>query len=127
MTPFALLASLMLLTFSTAVGLNLRRGRKIDCGCSGSVAPKKLSWPLVMGDLALALIAAISAVVNPHVLVLFDFAGDSHPSFLGSRDGLALVALAGAVVIAELIVSACIELRLATRSFEARRHEEVST
>lgn len=49
--------------------------------------------------------AGVTAAVNPHVFVVHDFAVNSYPSSLAARDGLALIALAGLVVAAELIAS----------------------
>lgn len=56
-------AALLLTSFAIAVTVNLSRGRKIECGCSGSVAPRKISWPLVVRDVAVAGAAAYLATL----------------------------------------------------------------
>ena len=125
--PIALLASLLLLAFATAISVNLLRGRRIDCGCQGTIAPRTLSWPLVLRDVALAAMAIITGLVNPHVFVAYGSGGYFHGSSLSGRDGLALVAVAAFVVIAELLASSWAQLRVAARSLEEfRSHEEVA-
>ncbi len=57
--PFGALASiLLLLLFTAAMAINLRRGRReIDCGCFIGVLRQRIGWPLVARNLTLALLA----------------------------------------------------------------------
>ena len=54
-------ASAALLVFAAAVAINLRRGRRFDCGC-GALRQRPISWFLVSRNVILAVIAAIVAV-----------------------------------------------------------------
>lgn len=59
----------LLLLFSGAVAVNLRRGRtQIDCGCGGADGRQPISWALVWHDLALAGLAAL-AFASPHAAI----------------------------------------------------------
>lgn len=49
----------LLLAFTGAVAVNLVRGRRIDCGCDGGVAERRISWITVARDLTLACLGAV--------------------------------------------------------------------
>jgi len=52
----------LLLLFAAAMAVNIRRGRRhIDCGCFQSAHKQTLSWTLVARNLALAVLALLSA------------------------------------------------------------------
>lgn len=61
--PIALVMAVLLVGFATAIGINLARGRSIDCGCFNSTVPRKIRWRLVVGDIVLASAAVLVAVV----------------------------------------------------------------
>lgn len=49
---------ILLLLFAAAMAINLRRGRRdIDCGCHIGLLKQRISWPLVVRNLLLALFA----------------------------------------------------------------------
>jgi hypothetical protein len=51
----AIVLILLLVTFAAAMALNLARGRSdIDCGCFVGVHKQRISWPLVVRNLALS-------------------------------------------------------------------------
>ena len=55
----ALAASLLLVGYAVAMGINLSRGRtSIDCGCGGT--GQSISWALVSRNALLALLAALA-------------------------------------------------------------------
>lgn len=56
------LGAALLLVFSFAVALNLRRGRSFECGCG--IGKRRISWSLVGRDLALASLA-VFALAGP--------------------------------------------------------------
>jgi hypothetical protein len=108
----------LLAVFASAVAINLARGRKIDCGCQGSVAPRQINWELVAGDMTLAGLAIFVAIANPDVLS-FDLPKFlARPSSLTSRDGVALMLLAGTLAVGQLVLSGWRNLLSATK--EAR-------
>jgi hypothetical protein len=114
-TPVAIGVAALLAVFASAVTTNLLRGRTIDCGCAGAVAPRQIGWGLVAGDLLLAGMAIVAAIANPDVLAPDLLAPAASASSLTSQDGLALLLLASTLVLAQLLVSSWLNLRSATR------------
>jgi uncharacterized membrane protein YphA (DoxX/SURF4 family) len=117
-SPVAALAGVLMLAFAVAVTTNLLRGRRIDCGCYSAVAPRRIGWWLVVGDLVLAGTAVTVAVGDPGILALVAESSSS----LSSGDGLALLMLAGVLVIGYLLLSSWLSLRSALRG-SSRLHE----
>lgn len=62
-------ACVALLVFAAAVAINLRRGRRFDCGCGGALQ-REISWSLVTRNVLLTVIAAVVAV-HPTGLALW--------------------------------------------------------
>jgi hypothetical protein len=58
----ATIDGLLFLMFSAAATLNLRKGRRIDCGCFGSVASRAIGWDLIALDVACSLMAGFVVV-----------------------------------------------------------------
>jgi uncharacterized membrane protein YphA (DoxX/SURF4 family) len=102
-------AAVMLTTFASGVAVNLLRGRAIDCGCTGTVAPRQIGWSLVAGDLALAVMAIIVASVNTRVLAVVPYPS-GEVSVLTSAEGAAILLLAAAVVLGQLVLSSWLRL-----------------
>ncbi|OGO53189.1 MAG: hypothetical protein A2148_09490 [Chloroflexi bacterium RBG_16_68_14] len=60
----ASLAAPLFLSFGLAIGVNLRRGRHIDCHCFGSVQSERIGWPALLrsgAPLLAALVVALGA------------------------------------------------------------------
>jgi len=61
-SPALVATAVLMLTYATAMGINLARGRdQVDCGCGGEAHP--LSWALVARNVVLAAVAL--AVAGP--------------------------------------------------------------
>lgn len=99
-----LLVAALLLLFSTAVAVNLARGREIDCGCSHSVAPRRIGWRIVVVDVALAAIAVLVAL--------------SPPESAGGQDTLAALALAGSLFVGAQLLSVGLPIARTVRRLE---------
>lgn len=52
------LALLLLASFIAAIGINMARGRSLDCGCFGRWLTRPTGWPLLIEDATLMLLAA---------------------------------------------------------------------
>lgn len=100
--PVALLLALALLAFCAAIGINLARGREIDCGCMAGAAPSRIGWTHVVRNLVLASGAVIVALEPPRglaleALIVSDSSGISHADAIGvlvaSTLGLIIFAL----------------------------------
>jgi uncharacterized membrane protein YphA (DoxX/SURF4 family) len=113
--PFALGVALLLLSFSIAVAINLARGRRFDCGCQATVAPRSIGWGLVAADLVLAGMAALVATTAVSVLSVDNLVHGTSGS-LAARDALALALLAATVTLASQLVSSALRLQGSMRS-----------
>lgn len=58
----ASLAIPVFLSFSMAIGVNMMRGRDLDCHCFGSVQSEPIGWPAIIRSSALLVIAVIVAI-----------------------------------------------------------------
>ncbi len=58
----ASLAVPVFLSFSLAIGVNMVRGRDLDCHCFGSVQSEPIGWPAVIRSSALLVVAVIVAI-----------------------------------------------------------------
>lgn len=104
-------ASAALLAFGAAVAINLRRGRRFDCGC-GALRQRPIGWFLVSRNVILAVIAAIVAI-RPAGLALWT-AGLMNGHVSASARNLVPVPL---IVIAAAAASQCARAyRAATRA-----------
>lgn len=72
-TIVAALLGALLSVFAVAVIVNLLRGREIDCGCFSLITPKRIGWPAVIRNLALAAAAGIVVVRAPRTLAVDGF------------------------------------------------------
>lgn len=60
----AALASLLLISFAIAVGINLVRGRDLDCGCFGEGRGTRVGWYLLMRDTSLFIASIVLAALS---------------------------------------------------------------
>ncbi len=61
----SVLTGLLLLSFLIAVGVNLARGRRLECGCFGKAAKRQIGWGLLLQDgLLLAVAVALCFVAQ---------------------------------------------------------------
>lgn len=116
LAPVAWLVAILLLIFAGAIGLNLARGRVIDCGCFNSTVPRRIGWRLVTGDLVLAGLAVAVALASPGVLTVAHAA----PSTLESGDAIGLVVVAAVVWFAYQLPASWADAVQAARRQEAR-------
>jgi len=58
----AALAVPVFLMFSVAIGVNMWRGRDLNCHCFGSVQSEPIGWPALIRSTSLALVALIVAL-----------------------------------------------------------------
>lgn len=61
-TLAASLATPLFLGFGIAIGVNLLRGRHVDCHCFGSVHSEQIGWPVLLRSIALVLAALVVAL-----------------------------------------------------------------
>lgn len=121
--PVAMASGALLAVFALAVAVNLAGGRRIDCGCYSSVAPRRIGWGLVAGDLALAGMAATAALADPGVLAVFRLETPTTASSLSSEDGVAIGMLAAVLVLGHLVLSSWVGLRRETNALASTREE----
>jgi uncharacterized membrane protein YphA (DoxX/SURF4 family) len=66
LVPTAYLIASLLLVFSTAVSINLLRGKEMSCNCFGTSTPEKMTWLTVGRNLVLVGMA-MGIVSNPPI------------------------------------------------------------
>lgn len=111
---FAGLAALLLGTLAVAIAVNLVRGRSIECGCRGSIAPKRIGWGLVVGDVALGLLAVLVVLRDPGALAL-----TASETVVSASDGIALMLVAASLVVAWLVLGSALDLVRVHRAAQA--------
>ncbi len=117
-TPVALLVGVMLIAFAVAVAWNLLRGRRIDCGCAGTVAPRTISWPLVVRNLVLAA-AALTLALVPSMAAPLPFAWPLGAEAEARASDLAAILItATLVVMAEALIADASRARSVVRRFQ---------
>lgn len=104
LTAVGLTLAGLLLLFAGAISINLARGRRIECGCSGLTARKTIRWPVVRRNMALAGLAVGVAT-----------------STAEASDAIAALIAAGGLVLANLLVIEAHRTRSAAQAF-TRRH-----
>ena len=109
----ALLLILALLTFSTAITINLVRGKTIDCGCFSLAAPRRITWSSVVRNLGLAAMTTLVLVRSPDVLSV-DSRGST--TTMSHQDAVA-------ISITSIVVLLAISLVGEARAFR-RAHEQ---
>ena len=102
-TAVGLAVVTLLLVFAVAVGVNLARGRQIDCGCSGFTARRTISWPAVARNVALAVVAVTATIWSTS----------------GSNASAALI-VGGSAVLANLMLGESRRFRSASLGFTER-------
>ena len=103
--PFALVAAALLMAFTVAIALNLVRGRRISCGCFGTLSSREVSWFAVVRNLCLTGLALVVAVSAPSVLAVDDWLPLSKsPTTMTTSDALAMLIVGTATAFALSIV-----------------------
>lgn len=93
----AVVVSLLLLSFIAAVGINLARGRTLDCHCFGKATRRPIGWRLLFQDgvllcAAIALATITREWVAPEPWSVFRLSGIVQAGSLGPLLGCAVVA-----------------------------------
>lgn len=117
----AVCVALLLTAFSAAAAVNLIRGRKIDCGCAGLGAPRRIGWLLVARNVILIVASALIAVAPPKsassVVVHWPTAASGSPT--SGEVGAVAMTAALAVLIVSVLTEA-IRLRAAAQGFSSK-------
>jgi uncharacterized membrane protein YphA (DoxX/SURF4 family) len=113
----ALLVAIVLAFFSAAVGINLARGRDLDCGCFAVGAPRRITWSLVARN---AILVAMSAIVAGSVtrgFALDEVVWGSAGKSVAHSDAVALLFAATVAVLAVTLVGEILQLRVRRAEF----------
>ncbi len=114
-TVTASLAGAALLIFSAAVAINLLRGRRIECGCFSAAAPRRITWWLVLRDVALAAAVIATAARPPATWSLASWPVGAGHADVG-HDAIAVLIAALVAVASGQLASEGIRLRRALES-----------
>lgn len=105
---FLLAACLVL--FTSAVSVNLLRGRRIDCGCFGSTVESRISWWTVARNMLLLVSAAFVGVTGAQAVALDDFFGHG-THHVGFDRAFAFVVIGTLVVFSGSVIREAMRLR----------------
>ena len=96
--------AVLLLGLMYGVGVNLVRGRRIDCGCFGSGGAARISWLTIARNLILATMALLLAIY-PSVTLAIPSPWESSPAGVVAPGDAVAVAMAtiSSVVIFQLV------------------------
>lgn len=74
-------AAFLLLSFTVAVGSNLKRNRVLECHCYGILNSSKIGWGIVIRNVLLVVFALFLSITSPN-----DSLNYGYTSFLSSMD-----------------------------------------
>jgi peroxiredoxin len=100
----ALGALALLLAFTTAIAVNLARGRKPDCRCFGQLSTGPIGWSTMARNSVLAGLAGFVVVGG------WQDAGPSPLAWLADRSAVELAGLAGLALVVGLLATAALLL-----------------
>jgi len=90
--PAAFVAAALLVAFTVAIALNLVRGRRIACGCFGTISSREVSWFAVARNVVFVCCALVVVGSAPTVLAVdqwFEVGGS--PTTLTTGDAVAML------------------------------------
>lgn len=119
----SLLAALSLV-FGGAAAINLARGRVIDCGCHGSAEARKISWSLVVADVALATMAGFAAAASPAVIGSGGVVAIQPSPAMTRSDAVAILLIVVLLYMGRLLMAANARLGVAARRLTAVTGDE---
>lgn len=114
--PSAILAIALLVTFLTAITVNLARGRKLDCHCFGTLHQEPIGLPSILRNSVLLLLAADVSVFADGYLALDRWLPGAHTGNVQAPPGAGLLLL---VLVVAASFAACLliqQLWIMTRS-----------
>lgn len=117
----AVLLAVVLLTFGTAVAVNLLRGREIDCGCFGGGAARKVTWLAVVRNAVLAAMA-IAVATDASAAVFGGLSGGR--AAISSADSAAILVAATACVPIALLSSEWLRFSRSASAVAALANEQ---
>ncbi len=109
----ASVVSLLLLSFMIAVGINMARGRNLDCHCFGKARKRTIGWGLLLQDGALLGAAFVLAIITRSWIAL-------EPWSIFRLSGLGYVG-SPVLLLGCAIVTACVAVLL-SRSMFSKKH-----
>ena len=107
----------LLLTFSVAIVINLRRGRAIACNCHGSAQPTPISWGLVVRNALLLVLALLLVGAAPHTVSLASLAArwQAEWALVASWNSVPLAVLGSTGGLAAAILTTTLDLHTAVQ------------
>ncbi len=119
----SVIVAILLIAFAVAVTSSLVRGQALDCGCSGSVAPKKIGWGLVLQDVVYAAMA-FALALRPPLALSMSLPWESHPSTAVSvSDSVAVIAISILAILGYLLLGEALRYHRGARAFRLRLQE----
>jgi len=112
----AIVVSVLLLSFIIAIGINLTRGRKLDCHCFGKATRRPIGWRLLLQDAALLGAAIVVATVMSEWVA-------TEPWSVFRLSGLVQARNPWPLLLGDVAVTACTAGLLSWSTYGRRRYE----
>jgi len=112
--PVTICVACLLTVFSVAVGVNLVRGRRIECGCFTPGLPSKIGWATVIRNAVLIAMAIVVAAEQPRALAIDEVAVGAHAGVSASH-ALALAIVATVAVVSLAVAGEGVKIWRLTR------------
>jgi uncharacterized membrane protein YphA (DoxX/SURF4 family) len=108
----AAVAAAALIAFSVAAGLNLIRGRDLDCGCYAVGAPRRITWALIARNAFLVAMAVVLALATPTSLAVDELMpGSVRTVAITHASAFALLLVATTAILALTLIAEFVRLR----------------
>lgn len=117
------LLAVCLVGFAAAISINLARGRRIDCGCFGTVTEKEISWRTVARDVVLLALALLVIAAPTTAFSLDAVIGGAAKSSMASSAGVAYLIVGTVLVLSLSLVAQAFRTTRLVRSAAVREVE----
>lgn len=122
----AALAAPLFLSFGIAIGINLLRGRHVDCHCFGAVHSERIGWSALLRAVALVLAALVVAAGASRFGALEAALFGSTEDLPPASEVVPIVFLAAVVFDVLFLLPETLAFRAAFAQTRARRHDPAS-
>jgi uncharacterized membrane protein YphA (DoxX/SURF4 family) len=116
--PAAIAVAALLATFTAALLLNLRRGRRLACGCFGTISPREISLVAVIRNFVFIGLAVVVSWSAPTVLSIDPSLNVDSRNALPTTNGLAMLITGSVAVFAASLVQELVAILRSQRSVE---------
>ena len=113
--PVSLFLAGLLTAFTGAIGVNLLRGRALDCACFSTTVSRQITWLTVTRNVALIAAALLVALAAPTVLAVDAYLVSRQENSVSTGDAIAALIVGTVAIIGLAVVGQLARLRAVIR------------